>query len=281
VSADLCQVLVYLEAPEVAARTIKLLEAAPTQEEQIDYAKSLRMLKTGWTPELREHYFRWFLKAGTFKGGASFDNFIRNIKREAVAALTDAEREALKGILELRPEQAPVAVAPRPFVKKWTVDELTPLVEKGLKNRDYDRGRSLFGAGSCFACHRFNNEGGANGPDLTGVSGRFNARDLLESIIEPSKTISDQYQAVVILMDDGRLITGRIVNLHGDTWHVNTDMLNPNGQINVDRRKVDRMTPSRTSMMPEALLDTLKEDEVLDLIGFLLSRGDRKNAMFR
>ena len=113
------------------------------------------------------------------------------------------------------------------------------------------------------------------------AAGRFNARDLLESIVEPSKTISDQYQAVVILMDDGRLITGRIVNLHADTWHVNTDMLNPNGQVNVDRRKVDRMTPSRISMMPEALLDTLKEDEILDLMAFLLSRGDRKNTMFR
>ena len=41
-NAELCQLLVYLEAPGVAAKTLKLLAAAPTQEEQIEYAQSLR-----------------------------------------------------------------------------------------------------------------------------------------------------------------------------------------------------------------------------------------------
>ena len=50
---------------------------------------------------------------------------------------------------------------PRPFVKKWTLDELAPVVEKGLTKRDFDRGRRLFAEAKCFACHRFDNEGGA------------------------------------------------------------------------------------------------------------------------
>jgi hypothetical protein len=58
-------------------------------------------------------------------------------------------------------------------------------------------------------------------------------------------------------------------------------MLNPNGLANVDRRKIDTMETSKISMMPTGLLDTCKEDEVLDLMAFLLSRGDRKNEMFR
>ena len=53
-------------------QTVALLDAAPTQEEQIDLARALRVLKTGWTPALRETYFRWFLKAANYKGGASF-----------------------------------------------------------------------------------------------------------------------------------------------------------------------------------------------------------------
>ena len=48
---------------------------------------------------------------------------------------------------------------------------------------------------------------------LSGVAGRFSVRDLLESIVQPSKTISDQYQAVIIAMADGRTVTGRIVGL--------------------------------------------------------------------
>ena len=71
------------------------------------------------------------------------------------------------------------------------------------------------------------------------------------------------------------------MNIHGDTWHVNTDMLNPGGQVNVNRTKVESVEASKVSMMPTGLLDTFKEDEMLDLIAFLLSRGDRKNAMFR
>ena len=141
-------------------------------------------------------------------GGHSFTGFVRNIKTEAVALLNESEKKELKPILEASPKvDNPWAnVKPRPFVKRWTVDELAPLVEKGLTNRDFDRGRSLFGAASCFACHRFANEGGASGPDLTVVSGRFSVRDLLESIVEPSKEISDQYAATVITTTDGRLM---------------------------------------------------------------------------
>jgi putative heme-binding domain-containing protein len=166
-------------------------------------------------------------------------------------------------------------------VKKYTVDDLVPVVEKGLTKRNYDRGRSLFGAASCFACHRFDNEGGAGGPDLTGAAGRFNIRDLLESIIEPSKEISDQYAAINFFLDDGRLITGRIVNQHGDSLHVMTNMFEPNNLTNVNRKRIENMETSKISMMPTGLLDTFKEDEILDLVAYLLSRGDRNNKMFK
>src|SRR5204862_3564477 len=121
----------------------------------------------------------------------------------------------------------------RPTFKHWTVSELDALVGRGLQQRDFDRGRKLFGEAQCFSCHRFDNEGGAQGPDLTIASGRFNVRDLLESIIEPNKEISDQYAAVRIELTDGRTVTGRIVNLNGDSFSVMTDMLDPNALTGV------------------------------------------------
>ena len=177
---------------------------------------------------------------------------------------------------------SPVATKPRPFVKEWKLDELTPVVEKGLKSkRDFDRGRTLFGQAQCFACHRFDNEGGAQGPDLTGISGRFNVRDLLESILDPSKEISDQYAAVTFTLTDGKTVTGRIVNHHDNNIVVMTDMLDPNGLVNVNAKKVESAQLSKVSMMPKGLLDTFKEDEILDLMAYLLSRGDRHNKMFQ
>jgi putative heme-binding domain-containing protein len=279
---ELCQLLVYLRAPTVVTKTMALLSVAPTQEEQIAYVRNLRNLKTGWTLDQRKEYFTWFIKAANYKGGNSLEGSFRRMKSEAMETLTPAEKEALQPILDAQPEAKTVAAAPpRPFVKKWTLDELVPIVDRGLKKRDFDHGRAMFAAANCFGCHRFAGEGGSFGPDLSGLAGRFSHRDLLESVVDPSKVISDQYQAVVIQTSDGRTITGRIVNLHGDSYHLNTDMLNPSGLTSVRRSEVEAMQPSATSMMPVGLLDTMNQDEVLDLLAFLLSRGERESPMFR
>ena len=101
-------------------------------------------------------------------------------------------------------------------------------MERGLGDRrDLERGRRLYGAVACATCHRFGVEGGGVGPDLTAVAGRFNVRDLLESIVEPSKVISDQYAAVSIATKDGRVVTGRVGNLFGDSLSVIEDMFDP------------------------------------------------------
>ena len=282
-NSELSKLLIALEAPSAAAKSIALLEKAPTQEEQLDYALALRLLKTGWTRPLREAYFSWFLKAASYKGGSSFGGFLRKIKADAVANLDSEEKVALRPILEALPKtQGPIApTVARPIVKEWTLDDLTALVDKGLTKRDFDNGRSMFAAGNCFACHRYSNEGGSVGPDLTVASGRFSARDLLESVVDPSKVISDQYAAVDIATVDGRVISGRIVNLSGDAIMVNTNMLDPNGQTSIDRKLVEEMKPSKVSMMPKGLLNTLNREEVLDLVAYLLSRGERSNPMFR
>jgi hypothetical protein len=58
-------------------------------------------------------------------------------------------------------------------------------------------------------------------------------------------------------------------------------MQNPGSTVRVDRKNIESMKPSKVSMMPTGLLDTLKEDEVLDLMAYMLSRGDRNHAMFK
>lgn len=280
---ELCQLLVYLEAPAAAAKTVALLERAPTQEEQLAYGSALRVLKTGWTAETRKAYFTWiYAKSPLFRGGNSLRGFLAKIKGDALANLSDSDKVELKPIMDAPPPKTVATnLADRPFVKSYTLEELTPLVDAGLKDRDFDKGRSLFAAAKCFACHRFNNEGGGAGPDLTGAAGRFSRRDLLESIIAPSKTISDQYQAVMIATNNGRVVTGRIVNLQGDRLMVSADMLDPNNMVSIRRDEIDEIKPSPVSLMPEGLLSTLQKEEVLDLMAYLLSRGDRESSMFK
>jgi putative heme-binding domain-containing protein len=282
-NSELAQMLVYLQAPNAAAKTMNLLKQAPTQEEQIDYARTLRHLHVGWSSELRKQYFEWFIKAARYRGGLCLARFVENIKEDVVATLSDAEKESLKQIIEAKPAEVskPMYATPRDQVKLWTLPELVPIVEQGLVGRDFSRGRRMFGVAQCFACHRFDNQGGAMGPDLTGLSGRFNTRDLLESIVKPNKVISDQYAAVTITTNDGRVLTGRIINHFGDVMYVNTDMRNTGDHIEVKRGDIEEMLPAKTSMMPSGLLNTLKEDEILDLMAYLLSRGQRNHTMFK
>ena len=87
-------------------------------------------------------------------------------------------------------------------------------------------------------------EGGGVGPDLTAVAGRFSVRDLLESIVEPSKVISDQYAAVSIATKDGQVVTGRVGNLSGDTLSVIEDMFDPGRFTSVKRSDIEEMKPS-------------------------------------
>jgi putative heme-binding domain-containing protein len=283
-SQDLCEMLVYLGDESVVAKAVPLVNNAPTQEEQIGYAKSLRLARAGWTPALREDFFKWFNRAATYTGGASFGLFIQDIKRDSLAGLSADETLALKPILQAPPVSKTPTFAPKPltFVKQWTVKDLESVLNVGLEGgRNFENGRNSFGAIGCFACHRFNFEGGAVGPDLTSVSGKFGPRDLLESIIEPSKEISDQYGSMDFKLKDGGLVVGRIMNLKEDTLMVNINMLDPNAIQSLKRDNIASIQTSKISMMPPGLVNMLKEDDILDLLAYLLSKGDPKHAFFR
>lgn len=286
-NSEALQLLVHFQSSEAPAIGVALLESAPSQQEQIDYAKSLRLARKGWNTDLRKRYFNWFPKAFGYRGGASFSKFVESIRNDAVDGLTPDQKSEIQSILDRQPEaKNPLQVmaeslAGRSFVKEWALDELSAKTQTGLVGRNFENGRKVFGSAGCFACHRFGQDGGALGPDLTGAGGRFTPHDLLESIIYPEKEISDQYGQVVITLDDDSQIIGRIANLSGKNLMVNTDMLNPADMTGVNRDKVKSIEPSKASMMPPGLLNLLKEDEILDLTAYLLSGGNPNNPMFR
>lgn len=283
----LCETLVYLQSPTVAGKAIALIKSAPTQEEQMEYARSLRFLKAGWTTALRTAQFEWFLKAANYRGGASFEKFLEFMRHDAEATLTSEEKMTLQTVLAKKPERkSPLEAmaevfAGRTKVTDWKLDALAAAAERGLKQRSFENGRKMFGAAGCFACHRFGNEGGMTGPDLTGSAGRYSPRDLLDQILNPSKEINEQFVPIVITKNNGDTVTGVIVNLNGDRVSVNTDPAAPWQQENVDRKQVKSIEPSKVSPMPEGLLGLLTQEEILDLTAYVLSGGDRKHAMFR
>ena len=283
----LCETLAYLQSPTLAGKAIAAIKNAPGQEEQLEYARSIRFLKTGWTTELRTAQFEWFLKAANYRGGASFEKFLEFIRTDAEASLSASEKTALQLVLAKKPEkkspleQMAEVFAGRTNITDWKLNTLAPAVERGLKKRDFENGRRMFAAAGCFACHRFGNEGGMTGPDLTGAAGRYSPRDLLDQILNPSKEINEQFAPIVVTKNDGETVTGVIVNLNNDNVMVNTDAANPFQQETIDRKKVKSIEFSKTSPMPEGLLSLLTQEEIKDLTAYILSQGDKKNSMFK
>ncbi len=58
-------------------------------------------------------------------------------------------------------------------------------------------------------------------------------------------------------------------------------VLDPNQNVGVDVRQVESMTVSETSMMPTGLIDRLNQEEVLDLLAYLLSGGNPDHPFFQ
>lgn len=293
-SADLnwllSETLAYLQSPTVATKAMAMIESAPTQEEQVQYARSIRMLKSGWTDELHTAYFAWFLKASNYRGGASFAKFIEFIRNDAVASLSETQTESLKEILAKKPVKKSAlenlgAIFAGRIETKWTLDELSQAARTELKQRDFANGRKMFAAAGCYACHRFDNQGGMTGPDLTTAGRRYSTHDLLDQVINPSKVINDQFSAVSILTDEGRVHTGVIVNLgvrkNGDILVLNTDLTDPNQRVTIDRNTIEELIVSKTSPMPVGLFNRMTKDEILDLIAYLISSGDSGHEYFK
>ena len=277
INVEASQLLVRWESPVAAAKIFDLFRKAATQEDQVSFGACLRLLVDGWPTGARENYFRWFLREEFNKPG-NLGKFMADIKKQAVASFAKAEmnaeeRSALQVILDSKPESRPAPpVASRLFVKNWATDELVERVGPLLKgSRDLEHGKTLFRETGCTVCHAFKGEGGAVGPDLTLLAGRFGLREIIESITEPSKVISDQYGTVNVSLKDGSVHTGRLVNEGPDLVQIQENLYVPSDVRDFARKEVLKLESSPISLMPPGLVNTCHPEDVADLVAWLLS----------
>ena len=130
------------------------------------------------------------------------------------------------------------------------------------------RGRLVFKE-NCATCHRLFDEGETIGPELTGAE-RGNLDFLLSSLVDPSSLIRNEYQAQTVALDDGRVLTGLIVE---ETAGSITLVDGNRQRIVLPRDAVEEMKPSAVSLMPEGQLDKLRDDQIRDLFRYLQSNG--------
>lgn len=248
---------------------------------QYQAAFTLRNLKTGWSDAQRKAYFSWFEKARKWSGGNSYQKFLTNIDNDAFANSTDAQRLMLESLKIRKPYVAPALPKPKGPGRDYTAAEVVALASDTRKPRNFKNGQTMFAAARCVVCHRFGGDGGSTGPDLTQLAGRFNLKDLTDSIVDPSKVISDQYKASVVETKDGKTYTGRIVSDVQDSITMVVDPENSSKVLEIKKSDIEDLQPSKVSLMPKDLLKTLNENELLDLMAYLLSRGNPQDPIFK
>lgn len=159
------------------------------------------------------------------------------------------------------------------FRRKSSAAELEQLVQAALaRPGNPERGRKLFfdqAKTQCSKCHRLGDEGERIGPELTGVGDRFARIHIVESILEPSRTVAPGFQTLAVVLQDGRLITGIKV---AESEEALTLADNQGKQHLVAKDEIDQQHSQPHSTMPDGLTKLLSANEFVDLIAFLASQ---------
>jgi putative heme-binding domain-containing protein len=316
---ELSKVLVYIEAPQSVEKTMALLGEAKddnsnqntvTQSsdlilrnpqygidiagmlskvppgQQTFYATVLSQAKTGWTPELREKYFKWFYNAFKFKGGHSFIGFINlarknalaNVSKDRFAYYNKISGDTLVGSSGIY--LADATLQPKGPGRKWTMEEAVAVADSGITNRNFESGKAMFSASLCKSCHTMRGEGGVAGPDLTQLGTRFSYKDMLEAIIEPNKTISDQYGATVFYLKEGGSVVGRMISQDNDKYTISQNPFAPEQVREIPKKDVVRTRLSEVSPMLPSLINRLNSEELKDLLAYLKAGGNKQDTIF-
>ena len=296
---ELARMLCYLQAPEVVGRTLDIMDKEPAPEPepwaelisrngqyggsisrmmqdhpptaQIHYLYCLRAVKGPWQAGERQRVFAWFREVESSKGGNSFGKFMIKIREQVYENGTPEEKriyaadaKALAGNLM---SDLPKIAGPG---KAWTVDEVVKLAESGLEGRDKKKGEDMYRASLCAACHRFGALGGAQGPDLSNLAGRFTVKDIAEAIIEPSKVISDQYGFHAITTDDGKITVGKILEEKDEILIIANNPFDYSQKVEVKRSDIKENKLSDVSPLPSGMINRLNPEELKDLLAYLL-----------
>jgi putative heme-binding domain-containing protein len=273
---ELALTFARLGTAEAIPKVVRQLEApGATREDQIFFVYALRAMPAGWEAAERAAVVQWFVKTQDerWRGGASYTGFLEKLWNDVLEILPAAEREAAEEALpSFRPPPVLTTGAPagptRPDTAALSNQELTEFLtlDPMAYTGDAGKGADAYEKALCAACHRFGDMGEAVGPDLTDVGRRFQRADLLEAIIYPSKTISDQWASVEIITQDRTSYVGTVLTETGDTL-----TLQPVGAapVQIPISQIASRKVADVSAMPEGLLNMLSLREVANLLAFL------------
>ncbi len=188
------------------------------------------------------------------------------------SGLDSYNEENLKAVFAEYPAEVQPEIA-KLFTKLQTVNaarlEKLKAMESKIAQGDMERGRAIFfGKAICATCHTIGPEGGKLGPDLTSIQRDRSAHDLLEAIVYPSAGFVREYETYVIKTKSNEY-TGIIKEKAPDAILLGTS---PQTSIRIPRSEIVSMNIINVSMMPPGLDRILSENEMADLMAFVLGQ---------
>ena len=153
------------------------------------------------------------------------------------------------------------------FVANTTIDrrKVIDTFQQALElDGNPTKGRVVF-KNKCATCHKYQGLGREVGPNLATLTNRTPPA-LLETILDPSRAVEAKYLNYVAVTRDGRTITGilatetasSITLLEADKRHV------------ILRTELEELQSSRKSLMPDGLEQNLSQQDMADLISFIV-----------
>ena len=164
--------------------------------------------------------------------------------------------------------------------KEWKYDELAPAV-KELSGRNFAAGKNLFKVAACISCHKFGGEGTEFGPDLTKLDAKTKPVDVLKDILDPSAKIDEKYRSYTFELKSGKTLTGLLLEETAEAYKVIENPLARTQPLVLKKSQIVKREKSPTSIMPKGLLDKLTREEILDLIAYVMAKGDAKHKLFQ
>lgn len=196
-----------------------------------------------------------------------------------VANLDEVPAEALA-------PPAEVAASGRAFVKDWKYDELAAILPQATPQRSFDRGKALFTEAACIKCHRLGCDGPEVGPDLKDLqkklaSGEMRRADILREIVEPSIKVDPKFKTWVVTDQDGKVVSGIIASEDATSLQLLTNPLDGSPPVTLAVEGIEDRVESQISLMPQGLLNTLSQEEILDLVWYVEACGDPNHGIYQ
>ncbi|MFM7129229.1 MAG: sorbosone dehydrogenase, partial [bacterium] len=173
--------------------------------------------------------------------------------------------EPLAKLLEKNAQSGPAIPVPT------TLEAMKTLVDEVNKMGDPARGELVFRRNelNCYKCHGIGPAGGLVGPNLQSLGASSQPDYIIDSILQPAKAVKEGYNAVVVAMNDGRILTGIPIGQSPAELIIRDA---EGKELKLPKAQIDDQKPTG-SLMPAGLIDSLTRQELLDLLRFLTELG--------